>query len=107
MAMQKTPHNSTEQDVNSDEMDLEPNMAPQDTLRVDPELYANTDGAQTAGNRSFHSTAGRDNQPKSLDEGTENTGPSGTTLPQGDGHGVTNAAAGQERATQEKVVGKQ
>ena len=106
MAVQTTPHNNTEQDVNSAEMDLEPNMAPQDTLRADPKLYENTDGAQTAGNRSFHSTAGRDNQPKSLDEGTENTGPSGTVLPEGGGNGITNAPSGVERATQEKVVGK-
>ncbi len=106
MAVQKTPHSSTEQDVNSAEMDLEPNMNPQDSYRADPKLYENSDGAQTAGNRSFHSTAGRDNQPKSIDEGTANTPPNGPTLPQGDAQGVTNSMGSKERATQEKVLGK-
>ena len=81
-------------------------MAPQDTLRSDPKLYENTDGAQTAGNRSFHSTDGRDNQPKSLDEGTANTIPNGPTLPQGNAQGVTNSVGSKERETQEKVLGK-
>lgn len=104
MAIQTTPHNNTEQDVNSAEMDLEPNMNPQDSYRSDPDLYANSDGAQTAGNRSFHSTAGRDNQPKSIDEGTANTSPNGPTLPQGEEQGVTNSPGSKERATQEKVI---
>ena len=104
MAIQKTPPDKTEQDVNSAEMDLEPNMNPQDSYRSDPALYANSDGAQTAGHRSFHTTDGRDNQPKSIDEGTANTPPNGPTLPQGDSQGVTNSAGTKERATQEKVI---
>lgn len=104
MAIQKTPHTNTGQDVNSAEMDLEPNMNPEDSYRSDPALYDNSDGAQTAGNRSFHSTAGRDDQPKSLDEGTANTPPGGPTLPQGESQGVTNSAGSKERATQEKVI---
>ncbi len=79
-------------------------MNPEDSYRSDPELYNNSDGAQTAGNRSFHSTAGRDNQPKSLDEGTANTGPSSPTLPQADGQGITNSGGSKERETQEKVI---
>ena len=106
MAVPSTPHTETEQDVNSAQTDLEPNMNPQDSYRADPELYANSDGAQTAGNRSFHSTAGRDNQPKSIDEGTGMTPPKGPTLPQGDAQGVTNSPGGRERETQEKVLGK-
>ena len=104
MAIQTTPHTNTEQDVNSADMDLDPNMNPQDTLRTDPGLYENTDGAQTAGNRSFHANAERDNQPKSIDEGTANTAPNGPTMPQGDTQGVTNSAPSKERATQEKVI---
>lgn len=106
MAVQTTPHTNTEQDVNSAEMDLEPNMNPQDSLRADPALYDNSDGAQTAGNRSFHSTAGRDNQPKSIDEGTQNTGSQTPTLPTGAGSGITSHSGSAERSEQEKVVGK-
>lgn len=107
MAIQTTPHTSTEQDVNSAEMDLEPNMNPQDAGRGDDaKLYENADGAQTAGNRSFHSTAGRDNQPKSIDEGTANTPSRHSQLPTNEGTGITNSAPAKERETQEKVLGK-
>ena len=104
MAVQTTPHTKTAQNTDSAQDDLDPNMRPEDTLRTDPELYANSDGAQTGGTRAFNANAGRDNQPKSLDEGTANTWPNSPTIPQGDGAGVTNRPASEERATQEKVV---
>ncbi len=104
MAVQTTPHTKTQQDVNSAQDDLDPNMNPQDTLRADPALYENSDGAQTGGTRAFNANAQRDNQPKSFDEGTENTLPNGPTLPQGDSQGVTNSPGTRERETQEKVT---
>ena len=104
MAVQKTPHINTEQDVNSAQDDLEPNMNPQDTYRSDPQLFENSDGAQTGGTRAFNANSQRDNQPKSIDEGTANTPPNGPTLPQGDTQGVTNSPGSKERATQEKVL---
>ena len=107
MAVQTTPHNSTEQDVNSAEMDLEPNMNPQDVGRGDDaKLYENADGAQTGGNRSFHTTDGRDNQPKSIDEGTGLTESRHAQVPTGENQGITNSAGSKERETQEKVLGK-
>lgn len=107
MAMQTTPHTETEQDVNSAETDLEPNMAPQDMGRgADAKIYENADGAQTGGNRSFYSTDGRDNQPKSLDPGTENTPSRHSQVPTEGGAGITSSAPDKERETQEKVLGK-
>ena len=67
MAIQTTPHTKTEQDLNSAAMDLDPNMAPEDTYRADPKLYENTEGAQTGGTRAFNANAERVNQPKSID----------------------------------------
>ena len=104
MALQTTPHTNTDQDVNSAQDDLDPSMNPQDSFRADPELYENSDGAQTAGNRSFHATAGRDNQPKSIDEGTGMTGPQTPVLPTSEGHGITSGSGSRERAEQEKVI---
>ena len=99
MAVQTTPHTQKEQDVNSAEMDLEPNMNPQDSLRSDPKLYENSDGAQTAGNRSFHSTAGRDNQPKSIDEGTGNDGAAvAHSCQRGEGSGITSHSGNVEKS---------
>ena len=107
MAVQTTPHNSTEQDVNSAETDLEPNMNPQDMGRgEDAKLCENADGAQTAGSRSLHRSAGRDNQPKSIAEGTDNTPSRHSQLPTSGGTGITNSSPDKERETQEKVFGK-
>ncbi len=107
MAVQTTPHTETEQDVNSAERDLEPNMSPQDMGRgADAKIYENADGAQTGGNRSFHSTDGHDNQPKSIDEGTGLTESRHAQVPTGDNQGITNSLGSKERATQEKVLGK-
>lgn len=107
MALQTTPHTETEQDVNSDETDLEPNMAPQDMGRgEDAKTYEIADGAQTGSNRSFHATDGRDTQPKSLDEGTANTPSRHSQLPTEGGSGITSSAPAKERETQEKVLGK-
>jgi hypothetical protein len=104
MAVQTTPHTNTQQDANSAQDDLDPNMNPQDTYRSDTELYANSDGAQTGGTRAFNANAERDNQPKSIDEGTNLTSPNGPTLPQGDTPGVTNRPGSEERSRQEKVI---
>jgi hypothetical protein len=104
MAVQSTPHTNTRKDANSAQDDLEPNMSPQDTYRSDPALYENSDGAQTGGTRAFNANDQRDNQPKSLDEGTSLTAPKGPTLPQGDAPGVTNAPGNVERSEQEKVI---
>ena len=107
MAVQSTPHTSTEQDVNSAETDLEPNMNTQDVGRGDDaKLYKNADGAQTGSNRAFHATGGRDNQPKSIDEGTGMTPSRHSQLPTNDGTGITNSSPEKERETQEKVIGK-
>ena len=107
MAIQSTPHTETEQDVNSAQTDLEPNMAPQDMGRgADAAIYDNADGAQTGSNRSFHSTDGRDNQPKSIDEGTGMTPSRHNQVPVGDAPGITNSGGIKERETQEKVLGK-
>lgn len=104
MANQTTPHTTSQKNQNSAQDDLEPNMNPQDTYRSDTELYANSDGAQTGGTRAFNANEGLDNQPKSIDEGTNLTSPKGPTLPQGDAPGVTNAPGSVERARQEKVI---
>ncbi|HLI76604.1 MAG TPA: hypothetical protein VKV02_06625 [Acidobacteriaceae bacterium] len=104
MAVQTTPHTNTQQDANSAQDDLDPNMNPQDTYRADPKLYENSDGAQTGGTRAFNANAERDNQPKSIDEGTGLTGPQTPTLPTHGGHGITSSSGSKERETQEKVI---
>lgn len=104
MAVQKTPHTNTEQNVNSAAMDLEPNQSPVDVGRgEDSKLYENNAGAQTGGNRAFHANDRRDNLPKSFDEGTRVQAENTSREQKDDQPGVTTHNAGEERERQEKV----
>lgn len=104
MAVQKTPHTNTEQNVNSAAMDLEPNQSPQDVGRgEDAKLYENTDGAQMGTNRAFHMNDRRDNLPKSIDEGTGLQAENTARKQRDDMPGVTTHNAGEEIERQQKV----
>jgi hypothetical protein len=104
MAVQTTPHTNTQQNVNSAAMDLEPNQNPQDVGRgEDAKLYENADGAQTGGTRAFHATDQRDNQPKSIDEGTRLQAENTARVQRSDMPGVTTHSAGEENERQKKV----
>jgi len=104
MAVQKSPHTNSEQNVSSAAMDLEPNQAPQDVGRgEDAKLYQNADGAQTGENRSFHVNDRRDNLPKSIDEGTRQQAENTAREQRSDMPGVTTHTAGEENERQQKV----
>jgi hypothetical protein len=104
MAVQKTPHTNSEQNVNSAAMDLEPNQSPQDMGRgEDAKIYENADGAQTGGTRAFNANAQRDNQPKSIDEGTRLEYETRGHAQKPDMPGITTHDAGEEQERQRKV----
>lgn len=104
MAVQKSPHTNTEQNVSSAAMDLEPNLAPQDVGRgEDAKLYQNADGAQTGENRAFHMHDRRDNLPKSIDEGTRMQAENTARMQREEMPGVTTHTAGEEKERQQKV----
>ena len=106
MAVQKTPHTNSEQNVNSAAMDLEPNLNPQDVGRgEDAALYKNADGAQTGGTRAFHANDRRDNLPKSFDEGSNLIAESRSRLPSENQQGITIRPSAEERERQAKVLG--
>lgn len=106
MAVQKTPHTNSQQNVTSAAMDLEPNQSPLDVGRgEDAKLYENSDGAQTGGNRAFHANDRRDNLPKSFDEGTRLQAENTARAQRGDMPGVTTRAAAEERERQQRVAG--
>ena len=106
MAVQTPPHTNSEQNVNSAAMDREPNQNPQDVGRgEDAALYKNAEGPQTGGNRAFHMNDRRDNQPKSIDEGSSVIASSNSRLPQNDQQGITNRPGSEERERQKKVIG--
>lgn len=104
MAVQKTPHTNTQQNVSSAAMDLEPNQSPQDVGRgEDAKLYEIADGAQTGENRAFYMNDGRDNLPKSIDEGVRLQAENTARKQREDMPGVTTHSAGEENERQHKV----
>jgi hypothetical protein len=104
MAVQKTPHTNSEQNSNSAAMDLEPNQSPQDVGRGDDaKTYENADGAQTGGTRAFNANAHRDNQPKSIDEGSRLELETRGHAQNADQPGITTHNAGEEQQRQQKV----
>lgn len=106
MAIQTTPHTQGKTELDADLIDMETaeNPQPYDVGNA-PSLDGDTDGAQTAGKRSFHVNGGS-GLPKEVSEGTADLGADQFPLPQGSGSGITNAKPETERANQEKVVGK-
>ncbi len=106
MAIQTTPHTQPQTEVDADSIDMETaeNPQPYDTGNA-ASLDRDTDGAQTAGKRSFHVNGGS-GLPKEVSEGTADIGADSFPLPEGSGTGITNAKPGTERENQEKVVGK-
>src|SRR5215469_13744186 len=104
MAVQKTPHTNSEQNVNSAAMDLEPNQSPHEVGRgEDAKIYENADGAQTGGTRAFNANAHRDNQPKSIDEGTRMEFEMRGRAQKSDMPGITTHSAAEEQERQQKV----
>jgi len=104
MAVQKTPHTNSEQNVNSAAMDLEPNQSPHEVGRgEDAKIYENADGAQTGGTRAFNANAKRDNQPKSIDEGTRLEFETRRRAQKTDMPGITTHSAAEEQERQQKV----
>ena len=104
MAVQKSPHTNSEQNVNSAAMDLEPNQSPQDVGRgEDAKIYENADGAQTGGTRAFNANAHRDNQPKSIDEGTRLELETRSRAQNSGMPGITTHNAGEEQERQQKL----
>lgn len=105
MAGQTTPHTQNHSDVSTDlELDVARNPKDYDTGN-DKDLAGDTDGAQTAGDRSFHQNQGS-GLPKAVAEGTADIGARDITLPTQGGQGASNAPAATERKEQEKVLGK-
>lgn len=106
MAGQDQPHTQHKSDVGSDEIDMQVAENPQSWDKgQDAGLDGDTDGAQTAGTRSFHANGGS-SLPRSVAEGTGDIGAEDITLPSAGGQGASNAAPQQERQEQEKVLGK-
>jgi hypothetical protein len=105
MAKQTTPHNQTEQNVNRQASDLEPDQLEQ-TSETDnnSDIYRDMDGAETAGDRASRKTQGGSKNQNTEDAPAAFEGSLVTRTPKGAGQGITSRAQDEERGRQEKVV---
>lgn len=101
---QDQPHTQGHSDVATDALDMQRsrNPTPADTGN-DPNLNGDTDGAQTAGDRSYHQNLSS-SLPQGLAEGTADIGATDIQMPTDGGHGASNASGSEERKQQEKVI---
>ena len=105
MAMQKTPHTQTRQDMDPAAPDLDQNQIVEDVGQgEDAKLYENRDGAQTAGTRAFNANDQRSHAHRIVQEDAALTGKVNTRTPESDQQGITNHSASEESARQKKVV---
>lgn len=105
MAVQKTPHTKTRQNMDPVAADLDPNQIVQDAGRgEDAKLYENMEGAQSGGTRAFNANDVRNHAHHTIGRDAALTGSVSTRTPEGDEQGITNRSASEESARQKKVV---
>ncbi len=105
MAIQSTPHTESQQNRGEAETELEPNQIAERIERDgDAGLYADTDGAQTAMNRSEHITDGNGPKHKVEPATSAYTGATSTEVGSGEAQGITNHSQTAEHDGQVKVM---
>lgn len=105
MAVQKTPHTQTRQNLDPTAVDLESNQHVGDAGHgEDAKLYENMQGAQSGGTRAFNANDGRTNTHRTVARGAAKTGSVNTRTPESDRQGITNRSASEESERQRKVV---
>jgi hypothetical protein len=105
MAVQKTPHTQTRQNMDPAAADLDDNQLVQDAGQdEDAELYENMEGAQTGGTRAFNANDVRSHAHQTIGRSAAMTGSVATRTPESDQQGITNRSASEESARQRKVV---
>ena len=105
MAVQRTPHTQTRQNMDPAAADLDENQIVADAGHGDDvKLYENMAGAQTGGTRAFNANDERKSTHHTMDRSSAMTGSVSTRTPESDQQGITNHSASEESARQRKVV---
>lgn len=107
MAVQKTPHTQTRQNMDPTAADLDYGQHVGDAGHgEDVKLYENMQGAQSGGTRAFNANDGRSNMHRTIGRSAAMTGSVSTRAPESDLQGITNRSASEESERQKKVVGE-
>jgi hypothetical protein len=101
MTKQRTPHTQTQQNVEPEQSDLQPQ---QEGSGPDQNSSENIEGAQTGENRSPRQTQARNTQHRTEPPAAAYEGTVSTRTPKKPGQGITSRSAEEESARQEKVV---
>ena len=105
MAVQKTPHTKTRQNMDPAAADLEQGQIVGDAGHgEDARLYENMEGAQTGGTRAFNANDVRNHAHHTMGRAAAMTGSVNTRTPESEQQGITNRSASEESARQRKVV---
>jgi hypothetical protein len=105
MAVQKTPHTQTRQNMDPAAADLDENQLAGDAGHgEDANLYRNMEGAQSGGTRAFNANDVRSHTYRRMDRSAAMTGSVNTRTPESDQQGITNRSASEESERQRKVV---
>ncbi len=103
--VQTTPHTESQANQDRSQSDLEPNAFAQDLGRGDDAAtYENSDGAQTAGTRSFARNESQGPKHNALPETEAHTGHLASRVIHSETQGISNHSANDEAAGQEKVT---
>ena len=107
MAVQKTPHTQTRQNMDPAAADVDYDQHVGDAGHgEDAKLYENMQGAQSGGTRAFNANDGRTNMHRTIDRSAAMTGSINTRTPESDQQGITHRSASEESERQKKVVGE-
>jgi hypothetical protein len=101
MTKQRTPHTQTQQDVEPEQSDLQPE---QEISGLEQNSSENSKSAQTGENRNLRETQVRSSQHRTELQGSAYEGSVSTRTPKNPGQGITSRSAEEESARQEKVV---
>jgi hypothetical protein len=105
MAIQKTPHTQTQQNVDPEQSDFEPGQTPEEsTSEAEQHLYEHMDGAETGTNRAPREVQTRSKRHDLEPQPAAFEGSVTTRTPDDEHQGITSHSAEEESSRQKKVV---
>lgn len=105
MAVQKTPHTQSQQNVEPEQSHLEPQELPEETdSEADQQLYQNANGAETGTNRAPREVQTRSQRHDVEPQTAAQEGSLSTRTPETPHQGITSHSAEEESSRQKKVV---
>ncbi|HVI77313.1 MAG TPA: hypothetical protein VM715_03975 [Candidatus Acidoferrum sp.] len=105
MAIQKTPHTQTQQNVDPEQSDFEAGQTPEEsTSEAEQHMYDHMEGAETGTNRAPREVQTRSKSHDTKPQPVAYEGSLSTRTPDDPRQGITSHSAEEESSRQKKVV---